>query len=149
MKTSESRKKRENELGLRSKKKRRGWRIKGLAYSGNMRRSKTRKRRLRWGVHLFDEEHFITLPSLLLRASCTGLLSNSFLYSLQHRLENQSLIHEPKTQHQEEEKRVRQEQEIEQKVPESSRDREEKKTQLNYEVQCAWKDIGTVACSFI
>lgn len=44
-------------------------------------------------------------------------------------------FHEPKTKHQEEEKRARQHQEIEKKVPESTGDREEKSKQLNYEVQ--------------
>lgn len=63
------------------------------------------------------------------------LLRHSFLYSLQHRLENRDWIHEPKTQHQEEEKKVRREEEIEKKVPESARDREEKKPLLSYEVQ--------------
>lgn len=59
-------------------------------------------------------------------------LKNSFLYSLQHSLE--SWIHEPKTQQQQEEKDVRQKQEIEKKTPESARDREERREQLNYEV---------------
>ncbi|XP_033495349.1 centrosome and spindle pole-associated protein 1 [Epinephelus lanceolatus] len=52
---------------------------------------------------------------------------------IEHRLENRDWIHEPKTQHQEEEKRVRREEEIEKKVPESARDREKKKALLSYE----------------
>ncbi|XP_030253670.1 centrosome and spindle pole-associated protein 1 isoform X2 [Sparus aurata] len=47
-----------------------------------------------------------------------------------HRLENQSLINEPKTK---EEKRLREEQEIEKKVSDSARDREEKREQLSNE----------------
>lgn len=62
-------------------------------------------------------------------------LRNSFLYSLQHRLKNQDWIPEPKTQQQEKEKIVRREEKIEKKVPESARDREEKRPQLSYEVQ--------------
>ncbi|XP_059182691.1 centrosome and spindle pole-associated protein 1 isoform X2 [Centropristis striata] len=52
---------------------------------------------------------------------------------IEHRLENQDWIHVPKTQHKEKEKRMRQEKEIEKIVPESARDREEKKAQLSYE----------------
>ncbi|KAM6908109.1 centrosome and spindle pole-associated protein 1 [Lycodopsis pacificus] len=51
---------------------------------------------------------------------------------INHKLKKADWIQEPKTQHQEEEKRVRQEEETEKKVPESARDREEKK-QLSYE----------------
>ncbi|KAE8279907.1 Centrosome and spindle pole associated protein 1 [Larimichthys crocea] len=50
---------------------------------------------------------------------------------VEHSLE--SWIHEPKTQQQQEEKDVRQKQEIEKKTPESARDREERREQLNYE----------------
>ncbi|XP_044031547.1 centrosome and spindle pole-associated protein 1 isoform X2 [Siniperca chuatsi] len=50
---------------------------------------------------------------------------------VEHRQEDQSWIHGPKTQHQEEEKRK--EEAIKKKVPESARDREEKKAQLSYE----------------
>ncbi|XP_074478579.1 centrosome and spindle pole-associated protein 1 isoform X2 [Sebastes fasciatus] len=46
-----------------------------------------------------------------------------------HRLKKQDWIHKPKTQHQEEEKWVRQEAQTEKKVPESARDRGEKKAQ--------------------
>ncbi|XP_038583643.1 centrosome and spindle pole-associated protein 1 [Micropterus salmoides] len=50
-----------------------------------------------------------------------------------HRQEDQSWNHEPKTQHQEVERRVRPEQDIEKKAPESVRGREEKRAQLSYE----------------
>nr|XP_020455583.1 centrosome and spindle pole-associated protein 1 isoform X2 [Monopterus albus] len=48
-----------------------------------------------------------------------------------HRLENQSWTHEAKTR-QEKEKRVRQEQETEKTIPESTGDRQEKQSQLSY-----------------
>lgn len=50
-------------------------------------------------------------------------------------MEKQGWIHEPETHRQEEEKRMRQEQDIEKSIPESAKDIEEKKTQLSYEVQ--------------
>uniref|UniRef100_A0A3B4UNE3 Centrosome and spindle pole associated protein 1 n=1 Tax=Seriola dumerili TaxID=41447 RepID=A0A3B4UNE3_SERDU len=52
---------------------------------------------------------------------------------VEHRLENQSWINEPKTHRQNEEKKKRQEQETEKRLPEVTRDREEKRTQLSYE----------------
>lgn len=58
-----------------------------------------------------------------------------FFTCLQHRLEKQGWTHEPKTRHQEEEKRMRQEQDIEKSIPERAQDIKEKKTQLSYEVQ--------------
>ncbi|XP_070709443.1 centrosome and spindle pole-associated protein 1 [Pempheris klunzingeri] len=49
------------------------------------------------------------------------------------RLKSQIWIHEPKSLHQEEEKRPGQEQEIKKKLLESTRDREDEKAQLSYE----------------
>lgn len=47
-----------------------------------------------------------------------------------------------------EEKRVREEQEIEKRLPESGRDREEKQASVENEVQRAPKDSSPVNCSF-
>ncbi|XP_071341370.1 centrosome and spindle pole-associated protein 1 [Trachinotus anak] len=52
---------------------------------------------------------------------------------IEHSLENKSWINGPKTYGQDEKKKRRQEQEIEKKVPESTRNREEKNVQLSYE----------------
>lgn len=68
------------------------------------------------------------------------------LYCLQTCLETPTELHEPKTKHQEEEKRARQHQEIKKKVPQSTEVREEKRERLNHEVQ--WKIIGSAVTNF-
>lgn len=62
-------------------------------------------------------------------------ITKSFPYLLQHRLENHSWIHEPKTQHQEEKKGARQDQEVEKRVSESAEDKGDKSREGNYEVE--------------
>lgn len=62
-------------------------------------------------------------------------ITKGFPYLLQHRLENQSWIHEPKTQHQERGKGARQDQEVEKRVSESAEEKGDKSREGDYQVE--------------